>query len=198
MTCMELGTNGHKKTPPSIKTRRGLDFAFASDLELIHRCDLVGLNIGEVEAHFELVATDQADGLFFGQAVVGNLDFVVIPSFPNLELFGAVDPEGSVALGGVIGKHHLGTFRNVQSQGCFDRIVAGGWVKKNRLGATCFGDDRLGLANFFPFDFVDSLDFESISFRWAQVFADELPRGTGCLGRISIDEYFGIQWHIDG
>lgn len=62
-----------------------------SDRKLIGRSQLVGLDIREIEAHLELVPADQSDGLFLGDPVEGDLDFVVIPSFADLKLLGAVD-----------------------------------------------------------------------------------------------------------
>ena len=59
--------------------------------KLIDRSQLVGLDIREIEAHLKLVPADQSDGLFLGNPVEGDLDFVVIPSFADLELLGAVN-----------------------------------------------------------------------------------------------------------
>ena len=166
------------------------------DRKLIVRSQLVGLDIREIEAHLELVPADQSDSLFLGNPVEGDLDFVVIPSFADLELLGAVDAQAPVALGRVVGQDHRGALGNVERQRRLDRVIAGRRVENQGFGTARLGNDGLGLADFLTVDFVDSLDFKSIRFARIEILADELTRGSGRLGRISVDENFRIHRYV--
>ena len=156
------------------------------------------MDVREIEAHFEFVAPDQPDGFFLGYSVVGDLDFVVVPSFADFELFGSIDSQGSVALGGVVCEDDRGAFWNVEGQGGFDRIVAFRWIEYYRFGAPGLCDHGFGLVDFLAIDLIDGLDFEPIRFAWAEVFADEMAGGSGRLGWVSVDEDFCVHGDIDG